>query len=348
MATAVTEPRNVGVSYRAASFKLADPSTGMATTQTLEQAVRAALSRKVAEHEVRHRWHLRCRAVDQETHFTNHLREHNTEVLPYVFGDLLRYRAGQVPSALEIEQDAAELQVFPLSLEEKLQLIEATTFWLIQGNHVLQMALGVGPRGVVEAYLDWLLREHNAPVIEGARLVLADKIIMPKTARRADVREIRIGGHVSPLQEDPASIEQVETRGTVLAKTEFGTVSSGRFHNILGAILGSEEEATKLTARIPADAEMTLDLRLGFRAKGPRIKVLPANDLAEALRNVEGTEFTLETANGRISGDELRLSKMQRITMINGLPDRDSVCAAMVNTLSQLVSEGYIALTDPE
>ena len=325
------ENKLITIRYRQAQL------LGMESDATLQSSVESALGFEVDGKPLSRVWRARVHTDGDHSAFLNHIRLVHEQEASYVFGSLVRYREGAVATAMQLNEDEAELEIQSLPLPDQRQLVDAMVFWLICENHVFTYANAHVPRSALEDYLSWLLSTRTNELPAEARFFLVDVLSLP-AERKPTITEIKIGGTISPREIPPAT--ESEHRSTITDKTELGTVSWAR--RVLYELVGDESLVNKLLRDAPEDGTIQIDLKVGFRSHRRKQPPLPLDDVAAALRNLDDADISLKTPDGELKGEKLRLSHPVKIQFINGLPVPDEVLRGMSEAYEKFIEREYI------
>ena len=97
----------------------------------------------------------------------------------FLFGELVGYRPGSQQALIQEMEGAGELNIEALPAPEQRQFLDAMTFWMIRGNHVLVVQGPNSRRRHLEDYLNWLLGQQAGVLPHGGSIALLDKLTLP-------------------------------------------------------------------------------------------------------------------------------------------------------------------------
>ncbi|WP_431281677.1 hypothetical protein ACQW02_20030 [Humitalea sp. 24SJ18S-53] len=336
------------VIYRNATFQ--PTAVGL----TLEVAIRRTLASSVdGKPTLSSNWQSRRMITagssgEDECLLINHVRDTASadESRSYIFGELVGYRPGSfLPLLLEAEH-SPELDIDSVPAPDRQQFLDALTFWLIIDDHVMVVQGANARRRQLEDYLAWLLAAGPHALFSGTSVVLIDKMALTSERRKAlGVKSITIGpppANGRTEVDGRTRVEVVQKETDVHRDAALDTVDRGVLRRILDVVIADHSKAERLLSEIPPDQEVNVKVRFGFRRSRKSVERVPLDAVSEAVRNLEDQDISIETDDGQVSGDSLRVSQQARIAIKHGLLDREDVLRAMISSYKSFVEKGYI------
>lgn len=316
--------------------------TNAFNSKTLESAVREALSQKVSGSALSEHWKKRAWLVppgNQDTLLTNIFENGDG----FFFGDLTQYTKGFMQSLLSNMEDVAMLEVEQQPPPEGKEYIHSMMYWMVIGNHVFIIQSRSLNAKHLEEYLTWLLKDRTGilgPV--GHVLLQAQFDAEDVGGDLDDISEIIVGGLpgvstavVEPPKQVPA-IAESDTYREIAARKPWPE----RAMDVLKAVMNSEADLEELLESIPAEADLQVSVRIGYKSKKRKVSRAP---MQQALRNLPEGEIKALGKNGRQSGKDVRLSYPARIATKGSLLEPGDVVRALREAYSYFVSNGKIA-----
>jgi hypothetical protein len=272
----------------------------------------------------------------------------------YVSGALVKYTPGTSAAALLDDPKASTASILKYDPPKEGQLrrewLESSMYFTAFKNHVVLMQSAALRNTHLEAYLRWLF--GAIPATQGCgSLELNDKPAKAtaERIRNTAVRRIEIGGeltHHSARQSAtsakhvPATTEQAMTvRGSAA-----DTSSHAEVLQALSTLIGFKKFSTlNLKGLDESQLNYKLSLSIDHRKGDEDQSQNVLNRLGNAFRNAEGVDTTIELMDGStVSGNELRLTGKEAITLYDGLPSTSEVFDLMIHWLQVKVSAGDI------
>lgn len=277
----------------------------------------------------------------------------------FVFGLMVQYTPGMVPSFLVDDEAALSLAVEHLNAPKTddgkdRQLLEAMLFFAVMGNHLVLLQSQSLKSLQFERHLQWLL--HTAGKLAGDNTIrLNDSLprAIKERLEQTSVRGLTVDGDfvpapvapapAAPTPSAPARAVQGEVSRLVASSVQVqSSTGSPAIIEMLKSLVGQSKAAQlKLDEVDGSNIEYSLQIRYKRQTteQGQRLM----NTLGSALRHAEGVETKIQlVGGGSISGSEMKLSGPVRINTVNGVPSPDDVFEAMRTWLLDRVKSGDI------
>jgi hypothetical protein len=183
--------------------------------------------------------------------------------------------------------------------------LRGVAYWLVAGNHVFVVQHSSIQTKAFEEYFKSLL---DSTAVTAANEKFAFKAVFDKAVMGGDLEEItavEVGGIISASPPDAVAIEitdveKQETLGRQVSRFE-------KAKDILSTLFGAPD-AEKILKELPADAELEVDVRFGYKTRRRGVSRVALQDIAQSARNLPDGEVRAFGKNGKQIGDDLRLS----------------------------------------
>jgi hypothetical protein len=296
MAKAVRHP--VTIHYR----RLEDV-TGAFGKQTLEAAIRKAMSHRFDGGEIAAHWKRRAWVVPPSLEDTLLMNLHK-DGGSYYFGDLTHYTKGYLQTLLAEAADTPSLAVEQQPPPKGKEYVHSMMYWLVIKSHLLMIQSRSLSSKQLEEYLTWLLKDRTEVITPTGQVILQAKFDATDVGGDlADIREIIVGGHsvdatsiATPREE--AATREVEQHKELATRKSWGT----RARAILNAVMNNEADVQELLESVPEGANLDVSVHIGYKAK----KTLSRAPMQHALRNLPEGDITAIGPNGRQTGKDIR------------------------------------------
>ena len=273
----------------------------------------------------------------------------------YTSAALVRYTPGSAAAALLDDPKAttATIKKYDAGTEGELrrEWLESSMYVTAFKNHVVIMQSASLRYSQLETYLRWFLGSLEATEACGS-LELCDKPAKAtaEKIRRTAVRRIEIGGE---LTQHPAA--SVPPRGKAITHTEVdrtelvakGGTSLAHTDKLeaLSTLIGFKKfSSLNLKGLDESQVRYSLSLTIDRRRHVEEDQSQDVlNRLGSAFRNAEGVDASLELMDGSVvSGNDLRLTGKETLTLYDGLPSTGEVFDLMVHWLQAKSTAGDI------
>ena len=329
-----------------------------ATVQhTLEELVRRAMNTAVDGNvPIRNRYLARLLSVGSDNYFINTYSD-GAGTTPLVFGDILHFTKGHLQALCQTaDQDAASVPVQQMKAPEQSEYVHSQMFWMVKDDHAFVVQSMSLRTAEFEQYLDWLLKTCTTNLGAEHLIILEAKFDEDEVGGDlSDIQEIIVGGVAAPTPTVPDNeiVEQVRE------VTQRGQIDTGRTTGwataraILRELLGGDANVASLMNAVPADAELNVQVHIGYQTKKRKIDRVALRQLETGLRNLPDSQLQIKAKGARVSADgtirlhhnaSIRLIKTQdgENQLIGTLLDPTDVLRAMVEAYSNFVANGKI------
>lgn len=343
------ERRTVTIHYRRFS-----PTPAL--NRTLEQLVRAAMDTTSTTGQViKNRYLERLNTIGSDNYFINTYHD-GDGATPLVFGDILHFTKGHLQALCKTaDQEVASVPVQQMKAPEQSEYVHSQMFWMIKDDHafVIQSLSLRTPE--FEQYLDWLLKKKTTYLPAIHPVILTAKFDEDAVGGDlGDIQEIIVGGVVSA----PASIPDDGTE-QVTEITQHSRIDTGRAagintaREVLRALLGGDANVASLMEAVPEDAELNVQVHIGYQTKKRKVDRVALRQLETGLRNLPDSQLAVKSKGARIASDgtirlhhnaSVRLIKTQldESQIIGSLLDPTDVLRAMIEAYTNFVANGKI------
>jgi hypothetical protein len=219
-------------------------------------------------------------------------------------------------------------------------------FWMVIADHVFIIQSQSLRTETVEQYLTWLLVDRTQVLRDPAHVLLASRFDPAAVGGGpSEIREIVIGGIVSPAAPDrahePDRVLEVEQAREVTA-TRRGT-RFGQARAVLAALFGGQAEADAYLQEVPPDADLSVEVHIGYKTRKRRISRAPLTALETGLRNLADGEIRVTGKDAdQLSSGDVRLHQTATIETDGSLLVAEDVRAKMLAAYRSLVELGKI------
>ncbi len=257
----------------------------------------------------------------------------------FYFGDLTLYTKGYMQALLAEVPDVPSLSVEQQAPPKGKEYIHSMMYWLVIQNHVLMIQSRSLLSKQLEEYLTWLLKDRSTAISPTGQVILQAKFDAADVGGDLnDIREIIVGGQatnmgVVSIPDDPIAKETTKY-------SELGTRKPWptRAIEVLRAVMNNEADVQKLLESVPEGANLDIAVHIGYKAK----REVTRAPMQEALRNLPEGEITAIGRNGRMTGNDIRLSHRANILKSGNLLDPNDVIRALREAYQFFVDNGKI------
>ncbi|MGN6525256.1 MAG: hypothetical protein ACTHL8_02605 [Burkholderiaceae bacterium] len=352
-----TQRKQVTIHYR----KFAkNASTGQ---QSLEQLIRSAMN-AVADDgvAVKARYRHRLYTAGVDSLFVN-VYQDSSDGDALVFGDILHFTQGHLQALCETaDPDAPSVPVQQMRAPERSEYVHSQMFWMVKGDHAFVLQSLSLKTEHVENYFRWLLTARTG-VMASAGDVRLDAKFDPQAVGGdlGDIQEIVVGGVAVPPAPTPSeaedaenapteSVREVVTTGQVQTQAPTGWAQATE---VLRTLLGGDANVKSLMAAIPLEAELSVQVHIGYRTRKRQVNRAALHQLEAGLRHLPDSQLQIKAKGAKIAADgTIRLHHNANIKLIRAqdgeseivgsLLDPADVLRAMKEAYNYLVSNGKI------
>jgi len=324
---------------------------------TLEELVRRAMSTTVDGAQVKNRYLARLFTMATDNYFINTYHD-VAGATPLVFGDILHFTSGHLQALCQTaDQSAASVPVQQMKAPEQSEYVHSQMFWMLKDDHAFVIQSMSLRTAEFEQYLDWLLKTKTTHLPGGQPVVLDARFDVDAVGGDlGDIQEIIVGGVASPAP-TVAGEEMVGERVTEV--THHGQIDTGRragwdtARAILRELLGGDANVASLMQAVPADAELNVQVHIGYQTKKRKVDRVALRQLETGLRNLPDSQLQVRGRSGSIASDgkirmhhnaSIKLLKAQYgdSQLIGSLLDPTDVLRGMVEAYATFVANGKI------
>lgn len=322
----------------------------------LEELVRCAMNTVDDGVQIRNRYLSRLLSVGNDSYFINTYSD-GAGTTPLVFGDILHFTKGHLQALCRTADDtAASVQVQQMKAPEQSEYVHSQMFWMVKGDHAFVVQSMSLKTTEFEQYLDWLLKTRTTNLASTHSIILDAKFDADVVGGDLeDIQEIVVGGVATPAPtvQDQEVVEQervVTQSGQVDTSRSAGWATAKA---ILRELLGGDANVESLMRAVPADAELNVQVHIGYQTKKRKIDRVALKQLETGLRNLPDSQLQVKSKGARLASDgtirlhhnaSIRLVKAQDgdNQLIGTLLDPADVLRAMVEAYSNFVANGKI------
>lgn len=331
---------------------------------TLEELIRSAMDTDDGNgHRIRDRYFSRIRAVTTDNFFINFFSD-GREGIPLVFGDILHFTNGHLqPLCRTANLDVAMVPVHQMRAPAQSEYVHSQMFWMVKGDHAFVLQSQSLKTGDFEEYLDWLLKTCTRKLQANHSVVLEAKFDAEAIGGDlGDIQEIIVGGVAasSPLTVPERTVrdeqDAVDQERVVTQHGQIDTVGRTGFaaaKEILSVLLGGDANVSSLLSAVPEDAELNVQVHIGYQTKRRKINRTALKQLQTGLRNLPDSQLQVRTKGANVATDgTIRLHHQASIRLlraqdgdnqiIGSLLDPTDVLRAMFEAYSTFVGNGKI------
>lgn len=300
----VSERKTVTIRYR----KL-DRSPEFAKS-TLEQVVGTAINNKINGQYIKDRYRLRVQKSGTDNYFINHLYAGDD----CLFGDVIHFTDGHLQALFDSGTGQEETApVEQMQAPERKEYIHSIMYWMIKNDHVFVIQSMSLRAEHFESYLAWLLDTKTQTLDLKTPLVLAGKFDAAAVGGDlGDIEQIIIGGLASPpikkeniaAQQSPARADKEESE--VEQSTTLGHSAVAYWHQakeILSTLLGGKVNVDTMMSTIPSDAELSVEVHIGYKTRKRKVSREGLKNLETGLRNLPDSQLQVKSKGGTRSVD---------------------------------------------
>lgn len=324
---------------------------------TLEKMVRDALDTRLESGVlIRERYKERVSSTGDDNYFINiYQSESNGKTL--AFGDILHFTRGHLQALCRTSNDeASSVPVEQLPAPEQSEYVHSQMFWMIKGDHAFIIQSMSLQTETLERYLGWLLKEKTTQLPGNYPIVMATKFDLDEVGGDlSDIQEIVVGGvAAAPQPPVPSGTEE-----RVVEVTEHGQINTARTTGFSGALdilktlLGGEANVESLMKAVPEDAELNVQVHIGYKTRKRKVDRQALKQLETGLRNLPDSQLQIKSKGSKIGTDgSIRLHHNASIRLIKkmdgekqiigSLLDPTDVLRAMIEAYSTFVANGKI------
>jgi hypothetical protein len=329
-----------------------------ATVSTeLEALVRSAMDATFDTNvQIKQRYLARLFTVGGDNYFINTYSD-GSGATPLVFGDILHFTKGHLQALCRTaDANAASVPVQQMKAPEQSEYVHSQMFWMIKGDHAFVLQSLSLQTEQFEKYLDWLLKTKTSNLASEHQVILNAKFDAEAVGGDlGDIQEIIVGGVASRALTVPSE-EVVERISEVTQHQQIDTgrrAARGTAMTILRVLLGGDANVDSLMRAVPADAELNVQVHIGYQTKKRKIDRVALRQLETGLRNLPDSQLQVTSKGARRAADgtirlhhnaSIRLIQTQDgdSQIIGTLLDPTDVLRAMVEAYNSFIDNGKI------
>ena len=324
---------------------------------TLEEMVRGAMNSKVDEGvQIKSRYLARLNTIGSDNYFINTYNDHG-DGQSLVFGDILHFTKGHLQALCRTaDENAATVPVEQMKAPERSEYIHSQMFWMIKDDHAFVVQSMSLRTTEFEQYLDWLLKSKTTQLPSTCSIILDARFDEELVGGDlGDIQEIIVGGVAAA----PAAVPNEEVVEKVGEVTQRGQIETGRATErttvwaILRELLGGDASVESLMKSVPTDAELNVQVHIGYKTKKRKVDRVALRQLETGLRNLPDSQLQVKSKGARVAVDgtirlhhnaSIRLIKAQdgEKQIVSSLLDPSDVLRAMIEAYSNFVANGKI------
>ena len=334
---AKAERQSVTIHYR----RLEDP-TGAFGGKTLHAALRRAMSHTVEGEKLSDHWKRRAWIVPpvaEDTLLMNLHHDHRD----HFFGDLTHYTKGYMQALLAQARDAPMIAVEQQPPPKGKEYVHSMMYWLAVKSHLLMIQSRSLGSKQLEEYLTWLLKERSPAISSTGHVILQAQFDAAQVGGDLeDISEIIVGGN-APVP-TRAAIEQPSADAPRSEKEKYRRLQAkkptwGRALEVLRALMNNEADVQKLLKSVPPEADLQVSVHIGYKVRDPAVTRAP---MQQALRNLPDGEIKARGRDGRMKGNDIRLSYNASVLKAGSLLDPEDAMRALREAHKHFVDNGKI------
>jgi hypothetical protein len=253
----------------------------------------------------------------------------------HYFGD--QYTKGFMQALLS-ETNTPTLHVEQQPPPRGKEYVHSIMYWLVVNSHVLMIQSKSLGSKQLEEYFTWLLKDQTKAVGPTGQVLLQAKFDADEVGGDLDdIREIIVGGMAAarPLLKEAETVRDVER----FRELKTHKTWAERANDVLRAIMNNEADVQKLLESVPEEAKLEVDVHIGYRSTKRLVSRAP---MQQALRNIPDGEITAIGRDGRMTGNDIRLSHKANVLKIGSLLDPKDAMRALREAHKYFVDNGKI------
>jgi hypothetical protein len=347
------ERKSVTIHYR----RFSPPAT---LDRTLENLVRTAMETTTASGQlIKNRYLERLNTIGSDNYFINTYHDGHSGT-SLVFGDILHFTKGHLQALCKTSnQDVASVPVQQMKAPEQSEYVHSQMFWMVKDDHAFVVQSLSLRTPEFEQYLDWLLKTKTTHLPAIYPVILTAKFDEDAVGGDlGDIQEIIVGGVASA---PPSILDEGTEQVTEL--TQHARIDTGRATGIntamdvLRALLGGEANVVSLMKAVPKDAELNVQVHIGYQTKKRKVDRVALRQLEIGLRNLPDSQLSVKSKGARVASDgtirlhhnaSVRLIQTQlgESHIVGSLLDPTDVLRAMIEAYTNFEANGKIQKPD--
>lgn len=248
-----------------------------------------------------------------------------------LFGIFASYNQDQAQLVISEDDDADTLDIEELAPPERgkrLQFLSGICYFAIHRDHVLLAQSQSLASRQFESHIKWLVEKAG---ISLPPFAIADAVSTPTKQKilRSHVKQIEFGTPLVGSQDETDTVDSSSSNALV----NLGSVGISVLRTWLG-----EENFGKLKLSDALDGNIDVSLRIRYKHTTTEKARKLLDGIAIAARNLEEGDVRIGlVGGGKITGNELKLSKMIHVPARKGIPSADELFEGMHQWLTELL-----------
>lgn len=298
----------------------------------------------------------RIMTIGDDNYFINTYAESGPAQEPLVFGDVIHFTNGHLQALFQMVQGAPTLPVHQMPAPAQTEYVHSQMFWMVKGDHVFVIQSMSLRTDLLESYLAWLLVTTNQ-LQHGSQVLLAARFDEEAIGGDLnDIKEIIVGGVAAPLPEERPQQARAQQAREVSQQTNVnagGQAGWAQARAILSTLLDGEANVSRVMSSIPEDADLHVEVHIGYKTRRRQISRTGLRHLEMGLRNLPDSQLQVRAKNTNVAADgtvrlhhnaSIRLIKVRNGNneIIGSLLDPTDVIRAMHEAYTVFVNNGKI------
>ncbi|MGQ9370538.1 hypothetical protein [Azospirillum sp. A39] len=268
-----------------------------------------------------------------------------------LFGDVTHFTKGHMQALFQaglIDEPVVPIRQMPAP--EDMEYIHSIMYWLIVSNHVFILQSQSLKTRTLEDYLTWLISDKAATRAKPFQIVLSSKFDPAAVGGDlSNITGITIGGIIAPGVEADGEVEgpaqhvlhEAVQRGAITARRASAFAQA---REILSTLLGGSAQADEYLRSVPQEAELSLEVHIGYKSRKRKIDRAPLKALETGLRNLDDGDLKVTARDGHKGPDgDIRLREPVSVETIGALINPVDAREKMLAVYQSLVKNEKIA-----
>lgn len=327
--------------------------------KSFESVIREAMAYKENAIALADRYALRIWGNGDDNLFINTYYDGRDDGFDLVFGDIIHFTKGHLQALFDSGQkDLPSASVEQMPAPEKKEYVHSLMFWMVKDNHVFVIQSTSLRTDSMESYMGWLLDTKTKVANVGNGIVLASKFDEEVVGGDlSDIQELVIGGVAAispaPILDPQATGEKVTE---VTQNAQIGTQGKTRWDqawDILSTLLGGSANVEEMMKSVPQDAELSVEVHIGYKTKKRKVNREALRNLETGLRNLPDSQIHVKAKSATKAADgSIRLHHVASIKLcetqngeeirVGSLLDPTDVLRAMREAYDVFLANGKI------
>lgn len=322
---------------------------------TLEGMVRAAMHTQVGGIRLANSYALRVQSIGDDNFFVNTYADVANDGEPLVFGDVIHFTKGHLQALFHVaDQPTPQASVRQMPAPALSEYVHSQMFWMVKGDHVFVIQSMSLKTEQWENYLKWLLSTKSNILPAHLAVVLSAKFDRELDGGDLDdIQEIVVGGVAAPspapadagapgTEVPPAVVERdVEAAGGIDTGRQ---ASWAQARSILATLLGGDANVNQFMAGVPADADLRVEVHIGYKTRRRQISRTALRQLETGLRNLPDSQLQVKSKGASRAADgSIRLHHNASVRLIRAQAGETEMIGSLIDPADALraMYEGY-------